>query len=328
MRRLFIVLLLSAFAISACGKKNEIVKLEKGTPAYNFAKELASKLPYLDPDVNNILVTSKEFTITSGEVIQSILDNSGNRANQLKNLDPNQIKKIILQSIQGIAEQKLILQESKKAKFEVSQTVLDSLANLQYSYAGGEEQFWKMIKNSGANSETVKRDMRNFFISDYYLKATLDNQIDVSDEEIASVRHILLLTQGKSDAEKEEIRVKMEGILARAKQGEDFAELARQYTEDPGSKENGGLYENFPRGQMVPPFEDAAFSVPVGELSDIVETQYGYHILKIVARDKFKSLEQPNPELESQLKSEKKQQAIQDYIAKLKEDYKYKEMTF
>jgi foldase protein PrsA len=328
MRKVLSLSILLAFVISACGTKDEIIKLEKDTLAYQLAKELSSKLPYLDPDQNNSLVTTKEFTITTGEVIQSIHDNSGNRTNQLKNMDPNRLKGIILQTTQRMVEQKLVLKEAKKAKFTVPQAVLDSLINLQYSHAGGEEKFIEMIQQSGANIETVKKDMRNFFIFDRYLDQALANQTDVSEEEIASVRHILLMTRGKSDTEKEEIRNKMEGILNRAKAGEDFAELATEYTEDPGSKNTGGLYENFPRGQMVQPFEDAAFSVPVGEISDIVETQYGYHILKIVARNKFKSLEQPNPQLEQQLKSRKKQQAYQDYLTKLKEEYEYKEVTF
>ncbi len=328
MRKVLSLSILLAFVISACGTKDEVIKLEKDTPAYQLAKELSSKLPYLDPDQNNPLITTNEFTFTTGEVIQSMHDNSGNRTNQLKNMDPNRLKGIILQTTQRMVEQKLVLREAKKAKFVVPQTELDSLINLQYSQAGGEEKFVEMIQQSGANIETVKKDMRNFFITDRYLDISLGDQIDISEEEIASVRHILLMTRGKSDAEKQEIRAKMEGILNRAKAGEDFAELAKEYTEDPGSKNNGGLYENFPRGQMVKSFEDAAFSVPVGEISEIVETQYGYHILKIVARDKFKSLEQPNPQLEQQLKSRKKQQAYQDYLTKLKEEYDYKEVTF
>jgi len=328
MKRFLILSIMLALFIFACGKKSEIVKLKKDTPAYQLAKELSSKLPYLDPDQNNPLVTTKEFTVTTGEVIQSIHDKSGNRATQLKTMDPNRLKGIILQTTQRMVEQKLVLKEANKAKFEVPQAVLDSLLNLQYSHAGGQEKFVEMVQKSGANIEAVTKDMRNFYIFDRYLEETLANQIDVSEEEVASVRHILLMTQGKSDAEKEEIHKKMEGILNRAKAGEDFAELAKEYTEDPGSKNNGGLYENFPKGQMVKPFEDAAFSVPVGEISDIVETRYGYHILKVVARNKIKSLEEPNPELEKQLKSRMKQQAYQEYLKKLKEEQEYKEITF
>lgn len=328
MRRLFFLSLLLAVGISACGNKSDIIKLKKDTPAYQLAKELSEKLPYFDPDKNNVLAISKVFTITTGEAVQAIYNNSGSRTNQLKTMDPERLKAIFLQNTQRMADQKLVLSEAKKARFVVPQAVLDSLMNLQYSHAGGEEKFKEMIQKNGANFEAVIKDIQNYITFDRFLDAKLASEIDVSEEELASVRHILLMTQGKSDAEKEEIRKKMEGILARAKTGEDFAALAREYTDDPGSKENGGLYENFPKGQMVKPFEDAAFSLPIGEISDIVETRYGYHVLKIVDRKKMKSLEQPNPELEQQLKSKKKQETYQEYLKTLREEQDYKEMTF
>lgn len=328
MRKMFMLSMLLVFFITACGKNDGIVKLKKDTPAYQLAKALSEKLAYLDPNENNPLATSKGFTISTGEVIQLLLDNSGNRTEQLKKMDPNQLKEVILKTTKRIGEQKLVLNEAKKAKFEVPPSVLDSLINLQYNQAGGEAQFWEMIQKSGANKESVKKDMRNFFIYDRYLDATLGDQIDISNEEVASVRHILLLTQGKSEAEKKVIRQRMEVILTRARSGEDFASLVKEYSEDPGSKDNGGLYENFPHGQMVKPFEDAAFTIPIGELSDIVETQYGYHILKIVDRKTIKAINPPDLELEKQLKSRKKPQVYQDYMKKLKAEQQYQEISF
>ncbi len=116
----------------------------------------------------------------------------------------------------------------------------------------------------------------------------------------------------------------MEGILQRAKAGEDFAALAKENTEDPGSKDNGGLYENFPRGHMVKPFEDAAFSVPIGGISDIIETQYGYHILQVVERKKeTKSFEEVKAELEQQLMRSKRRDMNTSVVEKLKKESGY-----
>jgi parvulin-like peptidyl-prolyl isomerase len=98
--------------------------------------------------------------------------------------------------------------------------------------------------------------------------------------------HILLLTQDPETHQplpadkKAEIKKKMEDILKQAKSGADFAELAKKYTEDPGSKETGGEY-TFPRGKMQKEFEDTAFSLKTNEISDIIETTYGYHIIKL-----------------------------------------------
>lgn len=102
---------------------------------------------------------------------------------------------------------------------------------------------------------------------------------EFTQPETVTASHILLRTQGKTEEEKGQIRQKMEGILQRARSGEDFAALAKEFSEDPGSKDRGGEY-TFPRGQMVKPFEDAAFSLENGQISDIIETPYGYHIIK------------------------------------------------
>jgi peptidyl-prolyl cis-trans isomerase D len=103
-----------------------------------------------------------------------------------------------------------------------------------------------------------------------------------SPEEV-KVRHILLKTNPdkKDDAQ---VQARAEDILKQARSGADFADLATRYSEDPGSKLKGGDVGFIARGQMVKPFEDAAFSLKPGELSGLVKTTYGYHILKVEAR--------------------------------------------
>jgi hypothetical protein len=77
---------------------------------------------------------------------------------------------------------------------------------------------------------------------------------------------------------------KLEGIRLRVIKGESMASLAEQYSEDPGSAKNGGLYVNIPRGQMVPEFEAVAFSLQPGQISDVFETQYGFHFIQLVSK--------------------------------------------
>lgn len=121
----------------------------------------------------------------------------------------------------------------------------------------------------------------------------------------------------------------MEEILVRARAGEDFATLAKTYSEDPGSKENGGLYENFGRGQMVKPFEDAAFSVPVGEISDIVETTYGYHIVKVIDRKKETlPFVEVKEQLRLQLQNRNSNQVKQDLVNELKKEANFTVVEF
>jgi parvulin-like peptidyl-prolyl isomerase len=85
------------------------------------------------------------------------------------------------------------------------------------------------------------------------------------------------------------VREKAEQVLARAKAGEDFGKLAAEFTEDPGSKDKGGLYENVTKGQFVPQFEAAANNLQPGQIADrLVQSQYGYHIIKLEGRGKTK----------------------------------------
>jgi len=98
--------------------------------------------------------------------------------------------------------------------------------------------------------------------------------------------HILFTTVGKTDAEVAEIKKKADDVLAQArKKGASFEDLAKKYSEDPGSKTKGGDLGWLLQGQTVPEFEKAAFSLPKGEISDLIKTQYGFHIIKVLDKE-------------------------------------------
>ena len=126
------------------------------------------------------------------------------------------------------------------------------------------------------------------------VKATqpeIDAYTKAHPEEQVHARHILIAIktagapadQGADSQglDKPAARAKAEEILKRVKAGEDFASLAKQYSMDPGSKENGGDLGWFSRGRMVPEFEKAAFALQAGQTSDIVESPFGFHIIKV-----------------------------------------------
>jgi hypothetical protein len=94
------------------------------------------------------------------------------------------------------------------------------------------------------------------------------------------------------------LRAKAERVLARARAGENFAALAREFTDDPGSKENGGFYDWFGRGKMVKEFEDASFKLRPRQISGIVETRYGFHVIKVVGRRYYRDRETGKSELQ------------------------------
>lgn len=336
MKKSFVFCTLITLLVLGCEKSGDNFKLESGTPAFELATKLATTLPYLDPVENKVVISSNKFNITSGEVVNTIRKNMGNRANQLADLSEKQLKENIDRFANILGERKILLAEAKKSNIKISDAQVDSILNLQYQRMGGKEKFDSFLETNGQSIEDIKNDIREGLTIQSYVKE-FQSGVTVTEEDIqnaynvntVTVRHILLSTKDKSDIEKQQIKEKMEGILKQAKDGEDFAELAKQYSEDPGSKEKGGLYENIHRGQMVKPFEDAAFSVPVGEISDIIETQYGYHILKVIDQQKeTKPLEEVHQTLENTLKQQKSNEAFQKHLDDLKEQYEYEVVQF
>jgi parvulin-like peptidyl-prolyl isomerase len=168
--------------------------------------------------------------------------------------------------------------------------------------AGSDENLERQLKSVGLTRDELQMRMTDEATAEAVLKRSV--KADVKDEdvkkyyeehtakfeqpELAYAAHILFLTQDQSgsplpDDQKAEKKKKAEETLKRAKAGEDFGKLAKELSEDPGSKDNGGEY-TFPKGQMVPAFEEKAFSMKPNEISDIVETQFGYHIIKLIGK--------------------------------------------
>jgi peptidyl-prolyl cis-trans isomerase D len=136
-----------------------------------------------------------------------------------------------------------------------------------------------------------------------------DNITQYQTPEEIRASHVLLNTEGEDEAA---VRAQAEDLLAQLEDGADFAALATEHSEDPGSAVNGGDLDYFGRGQMVPEFEAAAFALDVGQTSGLVQTQYGFHIIRVV--DKKPATTQPfddvRPQIEDLLKRQRADQQI------------------
>ncbi len=216
-------------------------------------------------------------------------------------------------------------------------------ADLQYTnilkHFGSEEAFTRQLKAVGM----TMADLRTKAFQESVAKAALQRELsvvvtdadvqklyndrpaDFEEGEKAHVRHLLLMTMDpttQAPLSAEQVTAKrqqVDTLLKRARSGEDFAALAKQYTEDTGSKETGGEY-TFGRGQMVPEFEAAAFAMTNNQISDVVITKYGFHIIKLLDKVPAKKVELAtvSDDIRKYLIQQKVSKLAPDYITKLK----------
>jgi len=154
-------------------------------------------------------------------------------------------------------------------------------------------------------------------VTDAQLRAAYAASMDsFRTPERVKVRHILLMTQGKSDAEKKAALTKAQDLLKQVKSGADFAELAKKNSQDPGSAQNGGDLGFIVKGQTVPPFEKFAFSAKPNEISDLVTTEYGYHIIQMEEKQpaRVKPFEEVKDSIAEQLKKQGVNEKMQSTV--------------
>jgi peptidyl-prolyl cis-trans isomerase D len=157
--------------------------------------------------------------------------------------------------------------------------------------------------------DTVKKSI---VVNEQELKAYYEqNAARLGGQEERRASHILIAAPKSAAApEREKARAKAEELLAAAKKAPDnFAELAKKNSQDPGSAANGGDLDFFTRGAMTKPFEDAAFALQKGEISGVVESEFGYHIIRLtdVKGAKQRSFDELKPELEAEIKKQQAQ---------------------
>src|SRR5216684_1587217 len=140
-------------------------------------------------------------------------------------------------------------------------------------------------------------------------------------EDRAHAAHILFKTVGKTDAEVAEIKKKAEDVLNKAKHGGKFADLAKQYSEDP-TKDKGGDLDWIVRRQTVPEFEAAAFSLPKGAISDLVKTEYGFHIIEVIDREtaRTQTFDEVKATIQAQSQQQKAEQLSETLSGQIAED--------
>ncbi|MCC8417190.1 MAG: peptidylprolyl isomerase [Rickettsia endosymbiont of Bryobia graminum] len=240
-------------------------------------------------DTDQVVATYKGGEVKESQVmkeIQPFLANQpGGKDKKFSDFDPNLQETLV----RGYIDAQLIKEAAKSSGIESSKEFQEKLNNIK-----------EQMVNQQLLENYVKANVSDKMVTDEYNKLVAS----LKGKEEIKVSHILVETE---DTAKE--------VQNRLKKGENFAKLAKEFSKDEGSKASGGEIGYITPGQLVPEFEDKAFSMKVKEISNPVKTQFGWHIITILDKRpaQVPSKEKVTPELTSKLGRE----AIQKYIADL-----------
>lgn len=232
---------------------------------------------------------------------------------------------------------KVLQHEAAKRNISASDTEVEDRMKGMRAQFPSDDEFKKALAARNMSEERLRTDARvEIAISkllegeaaslpeatDADAKAFYDTNPDkFKQDESVRASHVLLLVDEKADeATKKKTRAEIDAILKRARAGEDFAALAKAHSKD-GSAAQGGDLGFFGKGRMVPEFEQAAFALKPGEVSDVVTTQFGYHIIKLTERKAASTvpLETVNAQVKQFLTEQKKKERVDEFIKSLKD---------
>jgi peptidyl-prolyl cis-trans isomerase C len=242
--------------------------------------------------------------------------------------------------VEGLIRRELLFQESKKRGIKVSEAEIEAeLKKLKAQYAS-ENEFTYALAAMKVSPESLRRQVERALAIQGIIEKEFASKVTVNDKEIWAyydrnrdsfrepekirASHILIKVDPRWDnAKKAEARKKIESIEQKARKGQDFVSLAKTYSEDPSAAKGGDLGDIRP-GQVVKPFEEALFALKPGEVSDVVETQLGYHLIKAGDRKPETTIpfEKLKDQLKSLLKQEKGKEEANLYTGKLREKAK------
>lgn len=215
-------------------------------------------------------------------------------------------------------------QEAEKANIKVTQEELDEeMAVYEESY-GGKEALTAAVESSGLTMEDLTKEMKMYVT----IEKLIGPDIEVTDEEIEAyfeenkeslaqteqveASHILTATKEEADE-----------VAAKLADGGDFAELAKEYSTDTATAENGGELGSFGAGEMAAEFEEAAFAMEVDEISEPIETEYGFHIIKVTNKTEAAeaNLEDSKEQIENLLFDQKLNAEYSTWMAEKQQSY-------
>ena len=298
------------------------------------ASEAAEPVKPLPEKLPDVLARVNGETVTRTELEEYIRNLEGQAGSPIPADQRDRIYRGVLDQLVGY---KLLLQEAQARKVAVPDADVDArIAEVKKQFPS-EDLFMQTLIDRKMTLDQIKADARRDMSIAKLIDAEIAPRIAVKPAQVddfyknnpdkfveperVRASHILIAAAENADAAtKAQAKAKAQQILKDLKAGKDFAALARQHSQDPGSAVNGGDLGFFPQGQMVGPFNDAAFSLKPGATSDLVETQFGYHIIRVAEKQPSRTapLEEMRPRIEEFLKHQNRENETESFVKALR----------
>jgi peptidyl-prolyl cis-trans isomerase C len=333
MRKTFVgatVALVLSVPFAACRKPAAAAEQKAGSAAAQAqpAKPVPETLPEVVARVNGEDVTKTDFE----KFINQMEASAG------QPVPPDRRNEIYRNALNRLVDMKLLSQEVKaRGLHGDEQAVAGEIQSIRGRFPT-QEEFNKALAAQGLTEEKLKAEMLTQTSITKMMEAETATATAVSDADVKDfydknpdrfkrpeqvrASHILFKTEG-DDAAKKKARASAESVLKQAKSGKDFAALAKQHSSD-GSAPQGGDLGFFVKEQMVPEFSNAAFAMQPGQISDIVESQFGYHIIKVTERKAPETiaLDEVAPQVKQYLTQQRQQQRGEAFVKQLRDKAK------
>jgi peptidyl-prolyl cis-trans isomerase C len=333
---MFLIYLL---ALIGCQKNDQTAGL-----AANGKKDSTAQMPigqtetYLNKE-DSMIAKVNGTPITSGQIEQELNTIVAQYQNSVPPDQLQQMKpKLRTQALENLINTQLLFREADRKGIKPSSDAINTELSGIISRFPSPEAFQQQMTKVGISREQMLKDIeQQLKVTTLVKEALVGVETTITDEEVSKfyqgnpdrfqspeqvrARHILLKINTDDVPEvKNQKRLELAGLSGKIQNGADFSKIAEEHSEC-SSKQQGGDLGFFERGRMVKPFEEAAFNLKVGEVSDIIETQFGYHLIKVSDHKEARTvpLEEAKDAISSYLKNTKEQQAVNSYIGTLRE---------
>lgn len=332
-----LALLILVPALSACQKDADSEKAAapaaaadatpapapEATPTAEPVKPVPETIPAVVARVNGENIPKTEF-----DRLLKQMEAQAGRA-----VPPERRDEIYRGILDQLVTYKALVMEARARKIEVSAAEAKQVGDAKIAELRKQipdpKAFNKALADRNMTLDALRADIRNDLAVNKMMEAEVANVPPPSEADVktfyeknpdefsgARASHILIRPDGFDEASKTKARAAAEDVAKQARAGADFAELARKHSAD-GSAEQGGDLGFFTRGSMVPEFSKAAFNLQPGQVSDVVETQFGFHVIKLAERKDI-SLEEATPKIREFLTAQRQEERQQAFVEQVK----------